>query len=405
MKIKVFTARTVADAMQQVHRELSRDALVLETRQLADGVEVTAAIDYELALHQSSQRRATEPDLPKPVCNSLLLPQTANDPLLPAAALRAQQVEIDQLRREMAELRQTVQEQLASLLWSSSPGIAPHVGKVFRLLSSLGIEESLIREWIADLPTGMSAERLEQVALEMLVAALPVVPEQALGLDGTEQQVIALVGPTGVGKTTTLVKLAAQHIRRHGADAVAVISTDHYRIGAREQLAEYGARLRVDCVHVADSQQLQQQLLAWSEKSLVLIDTAGMSPRDQLLANQLALLGPVASRLRTYLVMVAGGQHESYGEIIRQFRAVPLAGVILTKLDEAARLGPAMSALIRHHIGLAWVSNGQKVPDDLHYLAATDLLDRALALCVQYVSDGHDSPESGPFGASPHAHV
>ena len=149
MKIKVFTARTVADAMQQVHRELSRDALVLETRQLADGVEVTAAIDYELALHQSSQRRATEPDLPKPVCNSLLLPQTANDPLLPAAVLRAQQMEIDQLRREMAELRQTVQEQLASLLWSSSPGIAPHVGKVFRLLSSLGIEESLIREWIA----------------------------------------------------------------------------------------------------------------------------------------------------------------------------------------------------------------------------------------------------------------
>jgi flagellar biosynthesis protein FlhF len=405
MKIKVFTAKTVAEAMQRVHRELSRDALVLETRQLADGVEVTAAVDYEIALNQSSQRRTTEPAPPKPLCNSLLLPQTANDPLLPAAALRAQQMEIDQLRREMSELRQTVQEQLASLLWSSSPGVAPHVGKVFRLLSSLGLEESLIREWIADLPSGMSGERLEQVALEMLVAALPVVPEQALAVEGTEPQVIALVGPTGVGKTTTLVKLAAQHVRHHGADAVAVISTDHYRIGARQQLAEYGARLGVDFVHVEDSQQLQRQLLAWSEKSLILIDTAGMSPRDQLLANQLALLGPVASRLRTYLVMVAGGQYESYGEVIRQFRAVPLAGVILTKLDEAGRLGPAMSALIRHHIGLAWVSNGQKVPDDLHYLAATDLLDRALALSMQYVSDGLDSSESSPFGASPHAHV
>jgi len=193
--------------------------------------------------------------------------------------------------------------------------------------------------------------------------------------------VYALVGPTGVGKTTTVAKLAARAVLRHGAAKVALVTTDTYRIGAQDQLRIYGRILGTPVFAVRDENDLELTLADLSSRHLVLIDTVGMSQRDKRVAEQIALLcgenhGEDRS-VKRLLLLGAPSQGVTLEEVARAYSGPGLIGCILTKIDEALTYGPVLDVAIRHELPLHYVTNGQRVPEDLHQANPTYLADRA----------------------------
>ena len=404
MKIKRFTARTMRDAMAKVRQELSEDAVILESRRLADGFELVAAVDYD----ETPQQQALRP------APAVAAPAPAPAITLPSRPAFTPDPELSVLRAEIAEMKALMQSQLAGLAWSREKVQQPLRASLFRSLLNIGLDPALARELGGGEESPLGAEQARRSALHTLARRLPVLPQEPLIDPAAGPQVIALVGPTGVGKTTTIAKLAARCAARHGTRDIALISTDHYRIGAQEQLFHYGRLLGVPVQSARDANELEQLLDRLADRKLVLIDTAGMSPRDRLLANQLALLKPLAARLRSFLVLPGGSSAGDCDHIIGQYRAVPLAGCILTKLDEATRIGAALSAAVRHQLPLSWVCDGQRVPEDLCAARPDDLVRRACELARalpqtpddETLAEGYAAALAPRAGAAPEvAHV
>jgi flagellar biosynthesis protein FlhF len=201
---------------------------------------------------------------------------------------------------------------------------------------------------------------------------------------------VALVGPTGVGKTTTIAKLAARFVVRHGAGALGLVTLDSYRIGAHEQLRGYGRILGVPVHSAHDAASLGELLASMHGKHRVLIDTCGMSQRDQRLAEMLAMLEQVrfaGNPIRRVLLINAASHAETIDEVARAWRVEATQGAVLTKIDEAARIGGALDALVRHRLPLLGLTNGQRVPEDWHpgnplLLAHIALKPLAAAFCL-----------------------
>jgi flagellar biosynthesis protein FlhF len=192
--------------------------------------------------------------------------------------------------------------------------------------------------------------------------------------------VFALVGPTGVGKTTSTAKLAARCVMRHGPDKLALITTDAYRIGAHEQLRIYGKILGVMVHSVKDEADLRIALKELKNKHTVLIDTVGVSQRDQMVTEQVSMLQGAGANVKRLLCLNATATQETLSEVVRAYQGSGLAGCIMTKLDEAAAIGNVLDVVIRQKLNLFYVSNGQRVPEDLHLADPAYLIDRAFKL-------------------------
>jgi flagellar biosynthesis protein FlhF len=198
--------------------------------------------------------------------------------------------------------------------------------------------------------------------MALLVKHLPVVDDLASVSGG----IMAVIGPTGAGKTTTIAKLAARWCMRHTPADLALVSTDSYRIGARDQLMTY-ARVLGAPMHVANSgRELAALLERLKSKKLILIDTAGMGTRDARLAEQLAVLKQGAPRARILLALPAPSEGNALDEIVQAFAPLNPVACILTKVDEAASLGAVISTTLRHRMKIAYVCDGQRVPEDMH---------------------------------------
>jgi flagellar biosynthesis protein FlhF len=288
-------------------------------------------------------------------------------PVPPAAAARPQVVwsqdpEIVSMRREVEGLRQLLQDQLSSLAWNDRLRREPVRARVLRDLSELGIAPDVARALAERVPAGAAGNEAWRLALALLMKHVPTVDDGLLAQGGT----FAVVGPTGVGKTTTIAKLAARYALQHGAREVALVSLDHYRIGARDQLLTFARILGVPMHVAANARELGGVLASLADRRLVLIDTAGMSPRDDRLAAQFATLAVPGARLRTLLAIAANAEHLALDGIARSYAAARPEAILLTKLDEAASFGPALSVAMRHGLPLARLCDGQRVPEDLH---------------------------------------
>jgi flagellar biosynthesis protein FlhF len=196
--------------------------------------------------------------------------------------------------------------------------------------------------------------------------------------------VFALMGPTGVGKTTTTAKLAARCVMRFGASKVALLTTDSYRIGGHEQLRIFGKILGVSVHAVKDSADLQLALSELRNKHIVLIDTIGMSQRDRLLSDQISMLCRAGQPVQRLLLLNATSHGDTLNEVVQAYQNAPdqqpLAGCILTKLDEATNLGSVLDTVIRYKLPVHYVSTGQKVPENL-YVATKKFLIKS-AFCI-----------------------
>jgi flagellar biosynthesis protein FlhF len=213
-----------------------------------------------------------------------------------------------------------------------------------------------------------------EALLEMVQSQLYTTNNEILRQGG----VFALVGPTGVGKTTTVAKLAALGAQKFGADKVALITTDTYRIGAYEQLATYGRIIGCPVKQVKDANELAEVLYHLRGKRLVLVDTAGMSQRDLRLTEQLnTLMRNVRVDIRSYLVLSATAQMGVLQETVKHFKKVQLSGCIFTKLDECLSLGEIISIAIQNRLPIGYLTNGQRVPEDIRVANAEKLVKKA----------------------------
>jgi flagellar biosynthesis protein FlhF len=218
---------------------------------------------------------------------------------------------------------------------------------------------------------------------EMLARVVPIADDRLLEQGG----IAALVGSTGVGKTTTIAKLAAQFILKHGSRQIALITTDNYRIGAHEQINTYGKILDVPVRVAGDADELRQHIDSLSDKRLILIDTAGMSQRDLRLAEQIKTLQHGDLPIQSYLVMSATTQYKAALEIMDAFRILEPQATILTKFDEAVSKATALSALIERRMPLSFITDGQQVPEDIYVPDADALIQQ----CLFQDADGQDT--------------
>src|SRR5690606_30428526 len=202
--------------------------------------------------------------------------------------------------------------------------------------AAIGVEPKLARELADAMKAARNPRDAWRLPLGRFADRLPLASRDLADLGG----VYAFVGPTGVGKTTTIAKIAARYVLKHGADSIALVSTDTYRIGARDQLLTFARILGTPMHSAADARDLGRVLDGLSGKKLVLIDTAGMSQRDVRLAEQFATLRVDGANVRSVLVLSAATERGALDEALGVFRSADPKALVVTKIDEAALLGP-----------------------------------------------------------------
>jgi flagellar biosynthesis protein FlhF len=286
--------------------------------------------------------------------------------------------DITEVMSELRSMRGMLESQLAEIAWSSQQKREPIKASVMRELLSAGFSASLARYLTQKLPANEKPENGMSWVKSVLARNLNVIGNESEILE--KGGVYALVGPTGVGKTTTTAKLAARCVMRHGAGKLALITTDGYRIGGYEQLRIYGKILGVMVHSVKDETDLRIALDELKNKHTVLIDTVGMGQRDKMVAEQIAMLSGTDAKVKRLLCLSATSTGETLNEVVRSYQGDGLAGCIMTKLDEAATVGNVLDVMIRQKLSLYYVANGQRVPEDLHVPNQHYLIDRAFKL-------------------------
>ncbi|HRI18222.1 MAG TPA: flagellar biosynthesis protein FlhF, partial [Burkholderiaceae bacterium] len=291
-----------------------------------------------------------------------LLDRSAHDPLHGS----------DELLAELRSVKGLIEDRFGALAFIDKLQRQPAQARLTQRLLDAGFSPALIRKLSEGLPQDVGDEAgWAAGVLERNLHTCET--EGALEERGG---VFALVGSTGVGKTTSTAKIAAAFATRHGASQLGLITLDAYRVAAHEQLRAYGRILGVP-VHTAhDRSSLEDLLELLSGKRMVLIDTAGMAQRDALTRELLDML--THRSIKRLLVIDAAAHGETIEDVMLAYRGATCEGAVLSKIDEAVKLGPALDALIRHKLKLVGVANGQRVPEDWHRLSAQSLVQRAL---------------------------
>jgi len=276
------------------------------------------------------------------------------------------------LRDELQSVRALIDERFGMLAFMERLQRDPRQATLSQALFDAGLSPALVRKLVQALP----ATTADALAWAAGVLQRNLRTDEADAPLEDHDGVLALIGPTGVGKTTSTAKLAAAFATRHGAANLGLVTLDAYRVAAHEQLRTYGRILGVP-VHTAhDRASLDDLLELLSGKKLVLIDTAGMAQRDARTRELMDMLQH--SAIRKLLVINAAAQGETVEDVLVAYGVAQCHGVIVSKLDEAVKLGPALDALIRHRARVVGVANGQRVPEDWHRLSAQALVQRAL---------------------------
>jgi flagellar biosynthesis protein FlhF len=339
------------------------------------------AFDEEPAPYTYAERRVAAP-APASAAQAPAIDMAAMSAMMAAAVAEAKQsaasaaaAEMHGMMNELRAMRGMMESQLSELSWGSTQQREPNKAVVLREMLGAGFSANLSRYLIDKMPAGKDAAAAMRWIKTVLARNLTTMANEDAILD--RGGVFALVGPTGVGKTTTTAKLAARCVMRHGADKLALITTDAYRIGGHEQLRIYGKILGVMVHSVKDEADLRIALKELKNKHTVLIDTIGMSQRDQMVTEQVAMLTDSGANVQRLLCLNATATNETLNEVVRAYQGSGLAGCIMTKMDEAASIGNVLDVIIRNKLNLHYMSNGQRVPEDLHLADRALLVDRA----------------------------
>jgi flagellar biosynthesis protein FlhF len=366
MEMKRIVAPDMRTALRLVREQLGPDAIILSNRRVEQGVEVVSAleipqgfgedpkVDHREDTKSEAVEKPAQPEEEIPVISELAASpsseqtkerDSAND--IPTLDTPINRDEFDQFQAMQAELRgmrDVLEQQLGSMNWNNFSSSSPVQASLWRRLHNMGLPASVVKSCLADAEPAQPMETVWRHTLANLVNHTP-----TMGDITSKGGVFAFVGPTGVGKTTTIGKLAARHVLENGPDSVALLTLDTYRIGAYEQLRIIGRILRVPVKVIDDPGKLANELRKLSSKSLVLIDTAGLNHQDQRLAVQLQSLSEI-QQIQNLLVVAANSQLETIKAAYHTYKRARLIGAILTKLDETCSLGESLGVLIEQRL-------------------------------------------------------
>jgi len=378
MKIKRFVAQDMRQALRMVREALGEEAVILSNKSVEGGVELTAAVDLvteqvesQQAPAQAARSRRVAP-APRPQEERRHNPEPSAAEVEPDA--------LSEMREEMLNLRRWLQAELSSMSWHDMGQNSPVRQELLQRLMQLGLTPDIARELADRVASIEDLELAWNKALFFLSGEIPVLEQNLLERGG----IVALVGPTGVGKTTTIAKMAARYAMRHGHRNVALVTTDNFRIGARDQLQTYGRILNVPVRAVNDAQSMADTIDSLSDRRLILIDTAGMGAADERFAEQVAMLDAAGPSLSTLLTLSATTEAAALEKAISLFSTLGPQACLLTKLDEAASLGASLSSVIHSGLSLAYLADGQRVPEDLTVARSHPLVQRAAELFKEH---------------------
>ncbi|MGN5001031.1 flagellar biosynthesis protein FlhF [Aeromonas sp. 80P] len=442
MKIKRFFAKDMRTALAEVKETLGPDAVIMSNKKVTGGVEIVAAVDYQSqvpgpkdapvrrqlndeSVNISSAGRQMTRSTPSPAKEqnehyadtlaALLARQQKLNPAgqglngaAPAAASGAPRTlaeqgqwgnapepakpkaraaapgrapqspqrdqEMEGMRKEMASIRKLLEHQISGLMWQEVERREPMRALLIKELKKMGFDDAFADQLAGMIPEDMPIHQAMAQLAEVLTAQLKISEDEILRQGGA----VALLGPTGVGKTTTIAKLAARFAMKYGAEQVALITTDNYRIGAHEQLQTYGRIMGCPVRQVRDAEELANALYQFRHRRLVLIDTAGWAagyPADRAARYPGQECQGAHPQL---LVMSATSQRRVMQEAVDHFRRIPLSGCILTKLDESLNLGEVINVCIQNALPISYITDGQRVPEDIQVANAAQLVGAAM---------------------------
>jgi flagellar biosynthesis protein FlhF len=279
---------------------------------------------------------------------------------------------------EMRNMRNVIESQLTAISWGNIQQREPVKSEVLSTLLAVGFSPALSRYLAEKLPANLDSKKAAAWVKYILGRNLNTIENETEVLD--QGGVFALIGPTGVGKTTTTAKLAARYVMKHGTQNLGLITTDAYRVGGHEQLRIYGKILGVMVHAVKDEADLKIALNELKNKHTILIDTVGVSQRDRMVTEQIAMLSSTQTPIKKLLCLNATNTGETLTDVIQAYKGKGLDGCIITKLDEAATIGSALDVIIREKLKLFYTANGQRVPEDIHVANKLDLIQLALNL-------------------------
>ena len=432
MNIRKFIAPTAREALKEIRNELGEEAVILSNRTTFQGVEIIAMANEEMVRLSGSMNLAGRPVLKKPepvrhefakagapesvkavsagAVNSrrdaisyaqpkagrseavrpeskrldAVRPEQSRQPVksepVPRPAVEVERAQEPcrttlaaeaSILSEIKAMHNMLQKQIETLSWNNVQQRDPQRAGLLRRMLNAGFSTLLARQLLDKMPAGNEKGEfwIKQVLKRNVRVAGAADDIVAKG------GVYALIGPTGVGKTTTTAKLAARAVVRYGADKVALLTTDSYRIGAYEQLKIYGKILGVAVHAVKGADDLRLTLAALRHKHLVLIDTVGMGQRDERVTEQSEMFD--AAGVQRLLVLNATSGGETLEDVVRMYHSNKVIGCIATKLDEAINLGAVLDVVVRHRLVMYFMANGQRVPEDLHLVNIDVLLHRA----------------------------
>jgi flagellar biosynthesis protein FlhF len=422
MNIQKFYGKNSREALTAVKKALGEDAIIISNRAINGGNEIMAFLEEDLSAELDHHAMQINPDTAAisflEHLNNKKLAQELNDEIdnineiieieetaakikletnldetikpakpertkrtpasldLPSDEVTQQlitQKNIASMLNEMREMRRSVETQLTTISWSN---ISPEKSRILNKLLGTGFCAALSRHLVEKLPENLTDLESMNWIKAVLTKNLNTIENENEVLD--QGGIFALIGPTGVGKTTTVAKLAARYVMKHGTQNLGIITTDAYRVGGYEQLRIYGKILGVMVHAVKDEDDLKIALNELQNKHTILIDTVGVSQRDQMVAEQISMLSNTNSSIKRLLCINATSTGETLTDVVRAYKGKSLDGCIITKTDEAVTIGNALDTIIREKLKLYYTTDGQRVPEDIHLADKQALIELAL---------------------------
>ena len=397
MTMKKFLAKTTRQALMQVKEELGEDATIISNRSINGWTEILARsesitlpgsklLDCTMVSGQEAEKvlqakRVQETvDLlngrstPKAITGKAIAPSVEIMPIKEQPVEIINHPQIQGMLREMREMRNQFQAQLETLS-NSTLEFSPNKRDLMSQFLSAGFNLDLAKRVISKLPSDFSAKEAKPWAMNLLAKNMQVLENEAEIMN--QHGIYALLGPTGVGKTTTIAKIASRFVLKHGNQAIALVSTDTYRIGGHEQLRIYGKILGVEVFAAKDAQELQQTLEKLQDKKLILIDMAGLSQKDKMVNSQLDMLCEASRDIKKIICLNASGTLDTLNNVSKAFASRGLDGCIITKADEAIGLGSVINVILQNKLKVLYLTNGQRVPEDITLVDKIALIEDA----------------------------
>lgn len=437
MNIRRFLAKNAREALNLVKNELGDDASIISNRMVDGMAEVLAVRNEEMdelihgdqtglspipsstlksnevkildhasakeagkKLHPEKIKElaaifATKPQARKSSGVSPSTPVNPSSQAQTASIKPAQNPEMKAVMSEIRQIRDLFSTQLTEISWGSTQQRNPVKKDLLRTIIAAGFSIGLAKRIVDKCPIDFSSAEALTWSKGLIARNIQAVENEADILDAGG--IYALLGPTGVGKTTTLAKMAARFVIKHGSENLALITTDAYRIGGHEQLRTYGKILGVMVHAVKDESDLKLALKEFKNKHTILIDTVGLSQRDAMVNEQINMLYNADHKIKKLLCLNAGNTIETLNDVTRNYMRKGLDGCVITKIDEAVTYGGALNVAIQHQLKVHYVTNGQRVPEDIELMNKPFFVDQAFDASSRKMDISTLSDDDLPF--------